>query len=84
LAGYERSGGGEVGEVVIATNPTTTGEATPLHLAEGLRAAVPDVTVTRLASGLPVGADLEYPDEVTLGRAGGTPGAYRGGATLRL
>jgi recombination protein RecR len=58
-----------VREVVLATNPTTTGEATALHIAEGLRARAPDITVTRLASGLPVGADLEYADEVTLGKA---------------
>ncbi len=58
-----------VREVVLATNPTTTGEATALHIAEGLRTRAPDVTVTRLASGLPVGADLEYADEVTLGKA---------------
>ncbi len=58
-----------VREVVIATNPTTTGEATALHIAEGLRGLAPDVAVTRLASGLPVGADLEYADELTLGRA---------------
>ena len=58
-----------VREVVIATNPTTTGEATALHIAEGLRDRVPGVAVTRLASGLPVGADLEYADELTLGRA---------------
>ena len=56
-------------EVVLATNPTTTGEATALHIAELLRERSPDVTVTRLASGLPVGADLEYADELTLGRA---------------
>jgi recombination protein RecR len=56
-------------EVVIATNPTTTGEATALHIADALRERAPDVTVTRLASGLPVGADLEYADELTLGRA---------------
>ena len=56
-------------EVVIATNPTTTGEATALHIAAGLRALAPEVAVTRLASGLPVGADLEYADELTLGRA---------------
>ena len=58
-----------VREVVIATNPTTTGEATALHIAEVIRERAPDVTVTRLASGLPVGADLEYADELTLGRA---------------
>jgi recombination protein RecR len=56
-------------EVVLATNPTTTGEATALHIAERLRECAPQVTVTRLASGLPVGADLEYADELTLGRA---------------
>lgn len=56
-------------EVVLATNPTTTGEATALHIADELRERAPDVTVTRLASGLPVGADLEYADELTLGRA---------------
>jgi recombination protein RecR len=56
----------EVKEVVLATNPTTTGEATALHIAEGLRDRV---SVTRLAHGLPVGADLEHADEVTLGKA---------------
>jgi recombination protein RecR len=58
-----------VREVVLATNPTTTGEATALHVAEELRARAPEVKVTRLASGLPVGSDLEYADEVTLGKA---------------
>ena len=58
-----------VREVVVATNATTTGEATALHLAHELRERAPEVTVSRLASGLPVGADLEYADEVTLGRA---------------
>ena len=58
--------GGEVSEVVLATNPTTTGEATAIHIAELLRG---NARVTRLASGLPVGADLEHADEVTLGRA---------------
>ena len=66
---YERVHDGGVSEVVIATNPTTTGEATALHIAEGLRAGGGEVAVTRLASGLPVGADLEYADELTLGRA---------------
>src|SRR6476660_4289840 len=57
---------GEVKEVVLATNPTTTGEATALHIADAIRGRV---AVTRLASGLPVGADLEHADEVTLGKA---------------
>jgi recombination protein RecR len=63
LARVERGG---VEEVVLATNPTMTGEATAAYLADRLRDRV---TVTRLASGLPVGGDLEYADEVTLGRA---------------
>jgi recombination protein RecR len=56
-------------EVVLATNPTTTGEATALHIADELRRRSPQLTITRLASGLPVGSDLEYADEVTLGKA---------------
>jgi recombination protein RecR len=57
---------GDVAEVVLATNPTTTGEATALHIADELRGKA---SVTRLASGLPVGADLEHADEVTLSKA---------------
>jgi recombination protein RecR len=66
---FERVRAGGVTEVVLATNPTTTGEATALYIADALRTQAPEVTVTRLASGLPVGADLEYADEVTLGKA---------------
>jgi recombination protein RecR len=66
---YERLRSGAVREVVIATNPTTTGEATALHIAGAMRGLAPDIAVTRLASGLPVGADLEYADELTLGCA---------------
>jgi len=58
-----------VREIVLATNPTTTGEATALHIADELRRRAPLLSVTRLASGLPVGSDLEYADEVTLGKA---------------
>jgi recombination protein RecR len=61
-----------VREVILATNPTTTGETTALHIAEELRVrggTDSELTVTRLASGLPVGSDLEYADEVTLGKA---------------
>jgi recombination protein RecR len=57
---------GGIAEVVLATNPNMTGEATAAYLADRLRDRA---TVTRLASGLPVGGDLEYADEVTLGRA---------------
>jgi len=56
-------------EVVIATNATTTGEATALYLAEELHRRFPELRVTRLASGLPAGADLEYADELTVSRA---------------
>lgn len=66
---YARVDAGDITEVVLATNPTTTGEATALHIAADLRERAPAVTVSRLASGLPVGADLEYADEVTLGKA---------------
>ena len=63
LGRVERNG---IEEVVLATNPNMTGEATAAFLADRLRGRV---RVTRLASGLPVGGDLEYADEVTLGRA---------------
>jgi recombination protein RecR len=62
----QRIGANGVQEVVLATNPNMTGEATAAYVADRLRG---QVRVTRLASGLPVGGDLEYADEVTLGRA---------------
>ena len=62
----QRVAQGEIREVVLATNPNMTGEATAAYLADRLRDRA---IVTRLASGLPVGGDLEYADEVTLGRA---------------
>ncbi len=62
-----RLGSGEVQEVIIATDPNLEGEATATYLSRLLRDV--GVIVTRLASGLPVGGDLEYADEVTLGRA---------------
>jgi recombination protein RecR len=63
---FRRIEAGGIEEVVLATNPNMTGEATAAYLAGRLRDRV---RVTRLASGLPVGGDLEYADEVTLGRA---------------
>ena len=66
---FTRVQGNGVREVVVATNSTTSGEATALYIAEELRGRAPSVAVTRLASGLPVGADLEYADEITLGKA---------------
>ena len=58
---------GDTSEVILATNPNVSGEATAAYLARLI--APLGVTVTRLASGLPVGGDLEYADEITLGRA---------------
>ncbi|NUS36124.1 MAG: recombination protein RecR [Pseudarthrobacter sp.] len=58
---------GDIQEVIIATDPNLEGEATATYLARMLKTI--GITVTRLASGLPVGGDLEYADEVTLGRA---------------
>jgi recombination protein RecR len=58
---------GAVKELIVATNPNAEGEATALYLAQLMRPL--GIRVTRIASGLPVGGDLEYADEVTLGRA---------------
>ncbi|GAA1584277.1 recombination mediator RecR [Actinoplanes couchii] len=62
-----RVGTGEVKELILATDPNTEGEATATYLALLIKPM--GLTVTRLASGLPVGGDLEYADEITLGRA---------------
>ncbi|ALJ19458.1 recombination mediator RecR [Microbacterium sp. No. 7] len=63
----QRLADGTVQEVILATNPNLEGEATATYLTRMLRTL--EISVTRLASGLPVGGDLEYADEVTLGRA---------------
>jgi recombination protein RecR len=63
----QRVGAGGVEEVILATNPTVEGEATALYLARLLKPL--GVRVTRIAMGIPVGSDLEYADEVTMGRA---------------
>lgn len=65
LVNRVRDGG--VGEIVVATNPNAEGEATAIYLANLLKPL--GIKVSRIASGLPVGGDLEYADEVTLGRA---------------
>ena len=62
-----RIGKGEIKEIIVCTNPTVEGEATAVYLANLIKPL--DVRVTRIASGLPVGGELEYADEVTLGRA---------------
>ena len=64
---FARLASGEVTEVILATDPNLEGEATATYLARMLKPM--GLRVTRLASGLPVGGDLEYADEVTLGRA---------------
>lgn len=68
---FDRVGAGDVHEVIVATNPNMAGEATALYIAEELRplTSAGTLRVTRPAAGLPMGGDLEYADEVTLGRA---------------
>ena len=86
----EQNDGDEIAEIIIATDPNTTGEATSTYLARLLR-PFPDLVVSRLASGLPMGADLEFADELTLGSAlsgrrilsGGPAQAPRSGGVLR-
>ena len=62
-----RVGSGGVDEVILATNPNVEGEATAIYLAKLLKPL--GVRVTRIAMGVPVGSDLDYADELTLGRA---------------
>ena len=63
------SAGVEVKEIILATNPTMEGEATAMYILKQLKIQNPDLKITRIGRGLPVGADLEYADEVTLQRA---------------
>ncbi|MET8852568.1 recombination mediator RecR [Amycolatopsis sp. NPDC004625] len=64
----KRIGEADITEIIIATDPNTEGEATATYLVRMLR-DFPGLSVTRLASGLPMGGDLEFADELTLGRA---------------
>ena len=68
---FQRVRAGDVREVIVATNPNMAGEATALYISEELRplTAAGTLRITRPAAGLPMGGDLEYADEVTLGRA---------------
>lgn len=61
--------GDEIIEVILATNPTMEGEATAMYVAKQLKHTRPEVSVTRIGRGLPIGADLEYADDITLQRA---------------
>ena len=58
-----------VREVILATSPTTEGEATAAYLAQEIRRVAPTVRITRIATGVPAGSDIEYADEVTMTRA---------------
>jgi recombination protein RecR len=62
-----RIGAGAVDEIILATNPTVEGEATAIYLARLLKPL--GVRVTRIATGIPVGSDLEYADELTMGKS---------------
>lgn len=64
---FRRIDAGEVDEVILATNPTVEGEATAVYISQQIRR--PGVKVTRIATGIPVGSDIEYADEVTMSRA---------------
>lgn len=66
---FARMADEQIGELILATNPNLEGEATAMYLARELKEKFPEVRITRIASGLPVGGDLEYADELTLGRA---------------
>jgi recombination protein RecR len=59
----------DVSEVILATSPTTEGEATAAYLADELRKAKSELRVTKIATGVPAGTDIEYADEVTMTRA---------------
>jgi recombination protein RecR len=64
---FRRIDAGEVDEVILATNPTVEGEATAMYISQQVRR--PGVKVTRIATGIPVGSDIEYADEVTMLKA---------------
>lgn len=59
----------EIKEIILSTNPTMEGEATAMYIAKQLKSQNPDIKITRIGRGLPVGADLEYADDITLQRA---------------
>ncbi len=59
----------QISEVIIATNPSLEGETTAMHLQKLIKSQFPEVKITRIARGLPMGGDLEYADDITLTRA---------------
>jgi recombination protein RecR len=66
---FKRLKENEVSEVILATNPTMEGEATAMYISKYIKANFPEIKITRIGRGLPIGADLEYADSVTLERA---------------
>lgn len=64
-----RGGEADIHEVILATNPTMEGEATAMYISKQLKAHLPELKITRIGRGLPIGADLEYADSTTLDRA---------------
>ncbi len=66
---FGRIRGDDIGEVILATNPTMEGEATAMYIAKQLRTQNESAKISRIGRGLPVGADIEYADEITLQRA---------------
>lgn len=65
----QEAGSKQIGEIIIATNPTMEGEATAMYIVKQLKTHNSELKITRIGRGLPVGADIEYADEVTLSRA---------------
>ncbi len=61
--------GHSIKEIILATNPTMEGEATAMYISKELRTKYPELSITRIGRGLPIGADLEYADSMTLQRA---------------
>jgi len=64
-----KSANQQISEIIIATNPSLEGETTAMHLAKVIKVANPQIKITRIARGLPMGGDLEYADDITLMRA---------------
>lgn len=65
----ERIKKSQISEIILATNPTMEGEATAMYITKQIKSHNPDIKLTRIGRGLPIGADLEYADEITLERA---------------
>ncbi len=69
ISAASANGYGDPKELIIATNPTMEGEATAMYISKNLKSQIPNLKITRIGRGLPIGADIEYADEMTLQRA---------------